>query len=82
MDRFVFKNERIMLMIINDIKNTPALSAGVAVKYGFAPRASFEASAADYNYQKAIEYADVVSRPVYEEEARVIDAIQKEILAL
>ena len=22
MDRFVFKNERIMLMIINDIKNT------------------------------------------------------------
>ena len=23
-------------MIINDIKNTPALSAGVAVKYGFA----------------------------------------------
>ena len=45
-------------------------------------RASFEAITTDYNYQKAIEYADVVSRPVYEEEARVIDAIQKEILAL
>ena len=45
-------------------------------------RASFEAITADYNYQKAIEYADVVSRPVYEEEARVIDTIQKEILAL
>ena len=45
-------------------------------------RASFEAITADYNYQKAIEYADVVSRPVYEEEARVIDAIQKEILAV
>ena len=36
-------------------------------------RDSFEAITADYNYQKAIEYADVVSRPVYEEEARVID---------
>ena len=36
MDTFVLKNERKRLMIINDIKNTPALSAGAAVKYGFA----------------------------------------------
>ncbi len=45
-------------------------------------RASYEAIVTDYNYKKAIEYADGESRPIYESDARTIDAIQKEILAL
>lgn len=45
-------------------------------------RTSLEAVSTNYNYQQAIMYADVVQRPVYQEEARVIDAIQKEILKI
>jgi|GEM_PF-637704 len=45
-------------------------------------RAQYEAVSADYNYQQALERADVLQRPIYEEEARIIDSIQKEILAI
>ena len=45
-------------------------------------RASFDAITADFNFKQALKYADALQRPVYEEEARVIDAIQKEILSI
>ena len=43
-------------------------------------RTSFESVTADEYYKKALEYSDVVSRSVYEEEAKRIDEIQKDIL--
>ena len=45
-------------------------------------RTSFESVTADEYYKKALEYSDVVSRSVYEEEAKRIDEIQKDILAI
>ena len=45
-------------------------------------RASFESVIADDDYKSALEYADTTQRAVYEEQAREIDRIQKEILAL
>ncbi|MBQ8289735.1 MAG: leucine-rich repeat protein [Clostridia bacterium] len=45
-------------------------------------RASFEAIVADDYYKKALERADALQRAVYEEEAKRIDEIQKEILAI
>lgn len=45
-------------------------------------RTSFEAIAADEDYKMALQYADVVQRSIYEAEAKAIDAIQKNILAI
>ena len=45
-------------------------------------RASFDAITADFNFKQALKYADALQRPVYEEEARAIDVIQKEILSI
>ncbi|MBR6776500.1 MAG: toll/interleukin-1 receptor domain-containing protein [Clostridia bacterium] len=45
-------------------------------------RAQFTSVLADEDYRAAIEYADVMQRPVYEAEARVIDEIQKGILSI
>lgn len=45
-------------------------------------RVSFDAITADFNFKQTLKYADALQRPVYEEEARVIDAIQKEILSI
>ena len=45
-------------------------------------RTSFDSIIADDNYKSAIEYADGVQRGIYESEAKEIDRIQKDILAL
>ena len=45
-------------------------------------RASFESVIADDDYKSALEHADTTQRAVYEEQAKEIDRIQKEILAL
>ncbi len=45
-------------------------------------RASYDSIIADDDYKSAIEYADMSQRAIYEEQAREIDRIQKEILAL
>ena len=45
-------------------------------------RASYDSIIADDDYKSAIERADANQRVVYEEQAREIDRIQKEILAL
>ena len=45
-------------------------------------RASFESIQKDENYQLALEYADVVAQKVYRDEAREIDRIREEILAI
>lgn len=45
-------------------------------------RASFESIIADEDYKSALTYADALQRKVYESDAREIDRIQKEILAL
>lgn len=45
-------------------------------------RASYDSIIADDDYKSAIEYADESQREVYEEQAREIDRIQKDILAL
>ncbi|MBO5417767.1 MAG: TIR domain-containing protein [Clostridia bacterium] len=45
-------------------------------------RASFDSIVADDDYKSALEYADISQRALYEEQAREIDRIQKEILAL
>ena len=45
-------------------------------------RASFESVIADDDYKSAIEHADISQRGLYEEQAREIDRIQKEILVL
>ncbi len=45
-------------------------------------RASFEAITSDEYYRSALEYADPVQRSIYEAEAKYIDGVQKEILAL
>ncbi|MBR5479707.1 MAG: TIR domain-containing protein [Clostridia bacterium] len=45
-------------------------------------RASYDAVVSDEDYKSAIEYADTTQRSIYESEAREIDRIQKEILAL
>lgn len=45
-------------------------------------RASYDSIIADDNYKMAIEYADDEQRVIYEEQAREIDRIQNDILAL
>ncbi|MBR3816149.1 MAG: TIR domain-containing protein [Clostridia bacterium] len=45
-------------------------------------RASFESLQKDENYELALEYADVVAQKVYRDEAREIDRIMSEILAV
>ena len=45
-------------------------------------RASFESLQKDENYELALEYADVVAQKVYRDEAREIDRIMSEILAI
>ena len=45
-------------------------------------RTSYDSIVADEYYKKALENADVVQRGVYEAEAKVIDGIQKGILAI
>ncbi len=45
-------------------------------------RASYDSVIADEDYKAAIEHADGAQREVYEQQAREIDRIQKEILAL
>jgi len=45
-------------------------------------RASFDSVLADEDYKSAIKYADAVQRGIYEAEAREIDRLQKDILAL
>ena len=45
-------------------------------------RAHHKSIIEDESYKKAIEYADVVAKKMYEEEAEVIDKIQKKIIAL
>ena len=45
-------------------------------------RASYESIIADEDYKAALENADISQREVYEEQAREIDRIQKDILAL
>ena len=45
-------------------------------------RTSYEAIRSDADYQAAIDYADVSQQAIYEEEARYIDKIQKDILAI
>ena len=45
-------------------------------------RASFESIVADDDYKSALKNADLSQRAIYEEQAKEIDRIQKEILAL
>lgn len=45
-------------------------------------RASFESIQKDENYELALEYADVVAQKIYRDEAREIDRIREEILAV
>ncbi len=45
-------------------------------------RTSFEAITSDEYYKSALEHADPVQKKIYEEEAKYIDGVQKEILAL
>jgi len=45
-------------------------------------RTSFESIISDEYYKKAVEYGDISQRILYESEARVIDGIQKGILAI
>ncbi len=45
-------------------------------------RASFESIIADEDYKSAIKYADFMQKSIYEAEAKVIDNIQKGIVAL
>ena len=45
-------------------------------------RASFEAVVSDEDYKSAIANADIMQRVLYEEQAREIDRIQRDILAL
>ncbi len=45
-------------------------------------RASFESIIADEDYKSAIKYADFMQKGIYEAEAKEIDRIQKEIIAL
>ena len=45
-------------------------------------RASYDSIIADEDYRSAIQNADLTQRAIYEEQAREIDRIQKEILAL
>ena len=45
-------------------------------------RVSFDSIVADDDYKSALEHADLLQRAIYEEQAKEIDRIQKEILAL
>lgn len=45
-------------------------------------RASYDSIIADEDYKSALEHADMSQRALYEEQAKEIDRIQKEILAL
>lgn len=45
-------------------------------------RASFESIQNDENFNMALEYADVVAQKIYRDEAREIDRIREEILAV
>ena len=45
-------------------------------------RASYDSIIADEDYKATLEHADAAQRAVYEEEAKEIDRLQKEILAL
>lgn len=45
-------------------------------------RTSFESIFNDSNYNQAIAYADPIAKGVYESEAKVIDALQKDILSI
>lgn len=45
-------------------------------------RTLFEAIATDVDYQAAIDYSDIIQQEVYQAEAKAIDRIQKDILAV
>lgn len=45
-------------------------------------RASYDSIIADEDYKTALKYADIQSRVIYEEQAKEIDGIQKQILEL
>ena len=45
-------------------------------------RASYDSIIGDEDYKSALMYADISQRTIYEEQAKEIDRIQKEILAL
>lgn len=45
-------------------------------------RTSYDAITADEDYKAAIQYADSVQKKLYEEEAKTIDEIQRDILAI
>lgn len=45
-------------------------------------RASYDSVIADEDYKMAIQYADASQKAIYEEEAKVIDEVQKGIIAL
>ena len=45
-------------------------------------RTSFEAITSDEYYKLALKYADPVQKKIYEEEAKYIDGVQKDILAI
>ena len=45
-------------------------------------RVSYDAALADEDFRSAIQYADSIQREIYEEQAREIDRIQKEIIEL
>lgn len=45
-------------------------------------RSSFESIIADSDYKSALEFADSLQRTLYEDEAKEIDRIQKEVLEL
>ena len=45
-------------------------------------RASYDSIIADDDYKSALEHADISQRSIYEEQAKEIDRIQKDILAL
>ncbi len=45
-------------------------------------RTSYDSIVADEDYKLALEYSDYASRQIYEKDAKAIDAIQKDILAI
>lgn len=45
-------------------------------------RTSYDAVLTDADYLAAVQYADIYQRKIYEEEAKVIDRLQKDILAI
>ena len=83
-------------IIENDEKQAEAYWGLILCKYGIeyvddpvtfkkvptCHRASYDSIIADEDYKSALENADISQRAIYEEQAKEIDRIQKEILAL